>query len=485
MILNNLLIFVNITLILSLLNISLIPNYKIRSIKRVGLIYSFITLFLTLLLFVFYNLEVNNFFNQTVFFWSVYQNSHVSFGIDGISIFFIILTSFLIPICMLISWESIKYKAKTFTLLILFTEFLLVNVFATLDLIFFYIFFEAILIPMFILINIWGSRQRKIHAAFQFFLYTLVGSLLLLLAILTIYSQAGTTDIQVLSQVNFSPERQLYLWLAFFASFAVKIPMVPFHIWLPEAHVEAPTAGSVLLAGILLKLGTYGMIRFMLPLFPYANKFFSPLILTLCVVGVVYSSLTTIRQIDLKKIIAYSSVAHMNFGLIGIFSNDTVGLDGNMYLMLGHGLVSTGLFLCIGVLYDRYHTRNILYFGGLVQTMPIFSIIFLIFTLANLGFPGTINFVGEFLILISILKLSTIAVVIAGSSLILGAIYSIWLFNRIVFGQMSKHLLTFSDLTRREFNMFLPLVTLTLWLGIYTTPILEITNGSLNYLILF
>ena len=481
MLTSNLLLLINGLIVLALSHITFIANYKINSIKKVGLIYSFLVLIISISIYIFFSIEKNTFSCQSYFFWS--KSYIVAYGIDGISLFFIILTALLIPICMLISWESIKYKAKQFTLILLITELLLINVFSTLDLIIFYIFFEAILIPMFILINIWGSRQRKIHAAYQFFMYTLIGSILLLIAITVIYSQAASTDIQLLNLLTISKERQLFLWIAFFASFAAKIPMVPVHIWLPEAHVEAPTAGSVLLAGILLKLGTYGMIRFMLPLFPYANKYFTPLIITLCVLGVIYSSLTTIRQIDLKKIIAYSSIAHMNFGLVGIFTNSTLGLDGNMYLMLGHGLVSSGLFLCVGVLYDRYHTRNLLYFGGLAQAMPIFSIIFLIFTLANIGFPGTVNFIGEFLILISILKMNTVVAFFAGTSLVLGAVYSIWLYNRVVFGQLSTHFLVFSDLNRREFQLFLPLITLTIIIGIYSAPILEITNGSINYYI--
>lgn len=478
-----LILLIDAILFIAILHVYFTAEHQLKNIKRVGLVYAFVVLALTLLMLISFNVEKNTFSFRLDVLWTVQQNVFLSLGVDGVSIFFIILTALLIPICMLISWESIKYKAKMFTILLLFTEFLLVNVFTTLDLLFFYIFFEAILLPMFILINIWGSRQRKIHAAYQFFLYTLVGSILLLIAILIMYSETGTTDIQLLSQFNFSENRQLYLWFAFFLSFAVKVPMVPVHIWLPEAHVEAPTAGSVLLAGVLLKLGTYGMIRFMLPLFPFANKFFAPLIITLCILAVIYSSLTTIRQIDLKKIIAYSSVAHMNFGLIGIFTNTTMGLDGNMYLMLGHGLVSSGLFLCVGVLYDRYHTRNILYFGGLAQAMPIFSVFFLIFTLANIGFPGTVNFIGEFLILTSILEVNSFAAFLAGTSLVLGAVYSIWLYNRVIYGQLSKHLLVFSDLNRREFHLFLPLVILTLWIGIYSTPILEVINGSINYYI--
>jgi len=309
--------------------------------------------------------------------------------------------------------------------MLLLTEFFLINVFSVLDLFFFYIFFESILIPMFIIIGVWGSRQRKIHAAYQFFFYTLFGSIIMLIGIIVIYFNTGTTDIQVLAQTEFSEMRQIFLWLSFFCSFAVKVPMLPVHIWLPEAHVEAPTAGSVILAGVLLKLGTYGIIRFMIPMFPYAMIYFTPLVFTMCVIAIIYSSATTIRQIDLKKIIAYSSVAHMNFALLGLFTNNSMGIEGSLFLLLGHGVVSSGLFLCIGILYDRYHTRNILYYGGLVQTMPIFSIIFLIFSLANIGFPGTVNFIGEFLVLVGTFKLNTTVAFLSATGMVLGAVYVI------------------------------------------------------------
>ena len=334
---------------------------------------------------------------------------------------------------------------------------------------------------MFIIVGVWGARQRKIHAAYQFFFYTLLGSILMLLGIVVIYFHLGTTDIQILLNSYFTPYRQLFLWLAFFASFSVKVPMLPVHIWLPEAHVEAPTAGSVILAGVLLKLGTYGIIRFMIPIFPYANTFFTPLIFTLCIIAIIYSSCTTIRQIDLKKIIAYSSVAHMNYALLGLFVNNSQGLEGSLYLMLGHGVVSSALFLCIGILYDRYHTRNILYYGGLVLTMPLFSLFFLIFILSNIGMPGTINFVGELLVLLGIFQQNTITAVLAGTSMVLGAVYSIWLYNRLVFGYVKeKSLLIFCDLSRREINIVVPLAFVSLFLGIYPSIILNSLSFSIN-----
>ena len=363
--------------------------------------------------------------------------------------------------------------------MLLLTELLLINVFATLDLFFFYVFFESVLIPMFIIIGVWGSRQRKIHAAYQLFFFTLFGSILMLIGIIVIYSQIGSTDLQLLSQAEFSKYRQIFLWLSFFASFAVKIPMLPVHIWLPEAHVEAPTAGSVILAGVLLKLGTYGIIRFMLPLFPYAVLYFTPLVFTMCIIAIIYSSATTIRQIDLKKIIAYSSVAHMNYALLGLFTNNTQGLEGSLFFMLGHGVVSSGLFLSIGLLYDRYHTRNLLYYGGLVQTMPIFSVFFLLFTLANIGLPGTVNFVGEFLVLIGTWKVNTTVTFLGAAGLILGAVYAIWFYNRLVFGQVRLYSLqNFVDLKKREIHVLLPLGVLTILMGIY--PIIFLNTFSLS-----
>lgn len=461
--------------------ITFIPSTNLKLIKQLGLSFSCFIFILSLVLWIFYNNEVGNFVYVSHISWLSSFNIYYSLGVDGISIFFIILTAFLMPICLLMSWNSIVYKVKEFVLMLLITELLLINVFAVLDLFFFYIFFESVLIPMFIIIGIWGSRQRKIHAAYQFFFYTLFGSILMLLGIIVIYFQSGTTDIQLLTQLEFSKSRQLILWLAFFASFATKIPMVPVHIWLPEAHVEAPTAGSVILAGVLLKLGTYGIIRFMIPMFPYAMYYFTPLVFTMCIISIIYSASTTIRQIDLKKIIAYSSVAHMNFALLGLFTNNSQGIEGSLFFMLGHGVVSSALFLCIGMLYDRYHTRNLLYYGGLVQVMPIFSIFFLVFTLANLGLPGMVNFVGEFLVLIGTWKVNTTVIVLASIGLILGAVYSIWFYNRLVFGQIRFYSLQkFSDLTRREFFVLLPLFIMVFVMGIYPALFLDAFNISVN-----
>ena len=483
---NNILLGLEFILFFFILSILCIPSYKVILIKKLSLYYSIIIFLLSLLLWIFFNNEINTFIYIIHIPWLDFLNIYYTIGIDGISLFFIILTTVLIPICILISWNIIIYRVKEFMIMLLLIEFLLINVFSVLDLLFFYIFFESILIPMFLIIGIWGMRQRKIHAAYQFFFYTLIGSIVMLLGIIVILFNIGTTDIQILSQMTFSYNRQLILWLAFFASFAVKIPMLPVHIWLPEAHVEAPTAGSVILAGVLLKLGTYGILRFIIPLFPNAMIYFIPLIFMFCIIGILYSSITTIRQIDLKKIIAYSSVAHMNFALLGFFVNNSQGLEGSLYIMLGHGVVSSALFLCIGMLYDRYHTRNILYYGGLVQIMPIFSIFFLIFTLTNVGLPGTVNFVGEFLILVGLWKININSAFIAGIGIILSVIYAIWLYNRLIFGQLRLYSLQkFMDLTLREFHILLPLVFLIFFMGIFPVNFLEIFNISItNYLYL-
>lgn len=480
------LLLILLILIVAILTLAIIPSKNIILIKQLGLFFSCLVFILTLFLWIFFNNELGNFVFVLHLPWLNLFNIYYSLGLDGISIFFVILTAFLIPICILASWNAITYKVKEYIIMLLLTELLLINVFAVLDLFFFYIFFEGVLIPMFIIIGIWGSRQRKIHAAYQFFFYTLLGSILMLLGIIIIYFQIGTTDIQILSQIELTKFKQLILWLAFFSSFAVKVPMLPVHIWLPEAHVEAPTAGSVILAGVLLKLGTYGIIRFMIPMFPYAMYYFTPLVFTLCIISIIYSASTTIRQIDLKKIIAYSSVAHMNFALLGLFTNTTQGIEGSLFFMLGHGVVSSALFLCIGILYDRYHTRNILYYGGLVQVMPLFSLFFLVFTLANLGLPGLVNFVGEFLVLIGTWKSNTTVIFLASIGLILGAVYAIWFYNRLVFGEIRFYSLQkFSDLTRREFFVLSPLFLMVFIMGIYPILFLDTFNISVNNYINF
>lgn len=400
-------------------------------------------------------------------------------GLDGISLFFILLTTFLIPICLLVS--NVESQVKEYNIAFLILESLMLALFSVLDLFLFYVFFESVLIPLFVIIGVWGSRQRKVRAAYQFFLYTLAGSLLMLLAVLLIYLQAGSLDIQVLYVTPFTEERQLLLWCAFFASFAVKVPMVPVHIWLPEAHVEAPTAGSVLLAGIMLKLGLYGFLRFSIPLFPYACQYFTPLVATLSIIAIIYTSLTTCRQVDLKKIIAYSSVAHMNFVTLGLFSLNAQGVHGSILLMISHGLVSPALFLLVGGLYDRHKTRTLRYFSGLATTMPIFALFFVFFTMANISLPGTSSFVGEFLVLTGTFENNTFASIFATTGIVTGAAYALWFCNRILYGLPKPILISGrSDLSRRETWILLPFVALVLFLGIYPVALIQAIEVSVG-----
>lgn len=462
-------------------------NYKdIRRLKVFALYSSFLMLLASLALIIWFQNDTSyfQFFFESP--WLAFFNIQYSLGIDGLSLFFVVLSTFLIPFCILISWTSIIYRLKEYFLLFFIIEWLLINVFCVLDIFLFYIFFEAILLPMFLVIGIWGSRTERVQASYQFFFYTLVGSLFMLLGILCIYSYTGSTDYYVLINIDFSENRQLFLWLSFFASFAVKIPMFPVHIWLPQAHVEAPTAGSVLLAGILLKLGGYGFLRFSIPMFPYASRFFMPLVFTLSILAIIYASLTTIRQIDLKRIIAYSSVAHMNYVTLGIFSFNIQGVEGSILLMLSHGLVSSALFLIVGMLYDRFKTRVIRYFSGLTQLMPLFSIFFLFLTFSNISFPGTSGFIGEMLILMGIFNGNIFSTIIATLGTILGAVYSIWLYNRIFFGQLDCSLIKrYSDMNRREFFILLPFIVLIVIMGIYPSAFLNAMHLSVTNLLVF
>lgn len=470
--------------LLGALCVVLIPTSKHQLIRVSGLFFSLINFLLSLLLWIQFDNSTSRFqFVESVIlrtpFGSGFPNIDFSVGIDGISLFFVLLTTFLVPICLLVGWSSIQNYVKEYFISFLILETLMLGVFCILDLLLFYVFFESVLIPMFIIIGVWGSRERKIRAAFQFFLYTLIGSVLMLLALLFIYFQTGTTDVMVLLTTDFSEKRQLLLWVAFFASFAVKVPMIPVHIWLPEAHVEAPTAGSVILAGILLKLGTYGFLRFSIPMFPMASIYFSPLMYTLSILGILYGSLTTLRQIDLKKIIAYSSVAHMGYVTLGLFSLNTQGIEGSILLMLSHGFVASALFLCVGVLYDRHKTRLVKYYGGCVHVMPLFSFFFLLFTLGNISLPGTSSFIGEFLILAGIFQTNTFIATLACSGMVLGAAYSLWLYNRVVFGNFkTSYIHHFADLNRREFFIFLPFAIAVLWMGIYPEIFLDAMHAS-------
>jgi proton-translocating NADH-quinone oxidoreductase chain M len=394
------------------------------------------------------------------------MNLSFSFGLDGISIFFFVLTSLLIFLCILFIWNERLLKEYAMNLLLI--ELLLLLVFSVLDIFLFYIFFEAILIPMFVLIGIWGSRERKIRAVYLLFFYTLFGSLLMLVGLLYIYTLTGTLNLEYLLAYKFTMEEQCWLWLAFFLSFASKIPMFPFHVWLPEAHVEAPTVGSVLLAGILLKLGVYGFLRFSLSLFPDASLYFSPLVYLLSVLGVIYASLSAIRQTDLKRIIAYSSVAHMNLVTLGIFSFNIIGIEGSILQSISHGFVSGAMFLLIGILYDRYHSRLLYYYGGLVHMMPVYATFLLIFTMANIALPGTSSFVGEFLLLLGIYKTNVMSAIVGALGVILCGAYSLWLYNRIIFGNLkTSFIVRFKDVNFLEFSILLPLLFFVLYMGVY------------------
>jgi len=450
-------------------------------------IISFLTFFFSLFLWVLFDQFTSKFQFFFQLFWLPTYNINLTLGVDGISLLFIILTTFLIPLCILTSYDTIQKNVKQYFILFLSLEFFLLLIFSILDLFFFYIFFESVLIPMFLLIGIWGSRERKIRASILFFLYTLTGSVLMLLALLSIYTKTGTMDYQTLLQIDFNAFDQKVYWLAFFASFAVKVPMFPFHIWLPEAHVEAPTAGSVLLAGILLKLGSYGLLRFSMPLFPLATIYFTPLVYTMAVVAIIYASLTAIRQTDMKRIIAYASVAHMNLILLGMFSLTVEGIEGSILQMLSHGLVSSALFLSIGVLYDRYHSRLISYYSGLAHRMPIFVSILLFYIMANIALPGTSSFVGELLILIGVFQSSTTITFFGATGMILGGAYSLWFYNRIAFGNLQTvSLKLFYDLTFKEFVIHVPLILSILVMGIYPNMFLNVMHASvINLLIPF
>ena len=416
------------------------------------------------------------------YFWI---NSGISYhlGVDGISILLVILTTFLMPFCILASFESIKVSLKEYLIAFLILETLMIGVFCSLDLILFYLFFEGGLIPMFLIIGIWGG-ERRVYSTFKFFLFTLAGSVFMLLAIIAIYIEAGTTDIVYLLQYDIDPSLQYIFWLAFFASFAVKIPMWPVHTWLPDAHVEAPTAGSVILAGVLLKMAGYGFIRFSLGMFPIASSYFAPLIFTLSIIAIIYASLIALVQKDMKKLIAYSSVAHMGFVTLGIFTFTLQGIEGAMIQMISHGIVSAALFLCVGVVYDRIHTREIERYGGLVNRMPLYSFVFMIFIMGSIGLPGTSGFVGEFLVLLAIFSVNTYFAVFATTGVVLAAAYSLWLYRKVIFGSLIKEdLLEILDLSRREIIILFPLAFLTIFFGFYPQPLINIIEPATLHLI--
>jgi NADH-quinone oxidoreductase subunit M len=455
-----------------------------RNCRSAALITSLATFLVSLLLWARFDGTKPGFQFEEHLAWVPALNIGYHMGIDGISLFFVLLSTLLTPICVLASWDAVQVRVKEYMIAFLVLETFMVGMFCALDLALFYVFFEGVLIPMFLIIGVWGGK-RRVYAAFKFFLYTLLGSVLMLLAIIAIYWQLGTTDIPTaMEKLNLPFQWQFWLWLAFFASFAVKVPMWPVHTWLPDAHVEAPTAGSVILAGVLLKMGGYGFLRLSVPLLPEATQYFAPFIFSLSVVAVIYTSLVALVQEDMKKLIAYSSVAHMGIVTIGIYVMNMQGVQGSIFQMLSHGIVSAALFLCVGVVYDRMHTREIDAYGGLVYRMPRYAFVFMFFTLASIGLPGLSGFIGEFLVLLGTFKANTWIAFLAATSLILGAAYALWLYRKIIFGELTKESLkAILDMNRREIAVFLPLVLITVWMGVYPNSFLDPMGPAVDKLI--
>jgi NADH-quinone oxidoreductase subunit M len=415
--------------------------------------------------------------------WLKGFNINYVMGVDGISVLFVLLSTFLTPLCILASWASIKDRVREYMIAFLILETMMVGMFCALDLLVFYIFFEGVLLPMFLIIGVWGG-PRRVYASFKFFLYTLLGSVLMLVAVISLYVMAETTDMSVLMNFKIDPAVQFWLFLAFFASFAVKVPMWPVHTWLPDAHVEAPTAGSVILAGVLLKMGGYGFLRFSIPLFPDASEFFAPIIYGLSMIAIVYTSLVALAQSDMKKLIAYSSIAHMGFVTIGIFTMTQQGIQGAIFQMLSHGIVSAALFLCVGVVYDRLHSREIGDYGGVVKVMPRYAFVFMVMMLGSVGLPGTSGFIGEFLVLVGAFRVNNTVAFVAATGLILGAAYMLWLYRRVIFGTIhNKAVAAFEDLSWREMAIFAPLILMVFWMGFYPKPFLHIMDVSVGHLI--
>ncbi|MBF0560676.1 MAG: NADH-quinone oxidoreductase subunit M [Alphaproteobacteria bacterium] len=455
-----------------------------RNARNVALLTSSVTFLLSLGLWFNFDPTTANFQFQESAPWLPGLGINYRMGVDGISVLFVLLSTLLTPLCILSSWEAIKVRVKEYMIAFLILETMMVGMFCALDLFVFYMFFEGVLIPMFVIIGVWGG-PRRVYAAFKFFLYTLLGSVLMLLALLAMYFAAGnTSDIPTLLAFNFPASMQPWLWLALFASFSVKVPMWPVHTWLPDAHVEAPTAGSVILAGVLLKMGAYGFVRFSVPMLPEATITFTPLIYTLSVIAVIYTSLVALAQEDMKKLIAYSSVAHMGFVTIGLFAMTQQSVEGALFQMLSHGVVAGALFLCVGVVYDRMHTREIAAYGGLVGRMPRYALVFMVFMLGSVGLPGTSGFVGEFLILLGVFQVNTWVALFTTTGVVLGAAYMLYLYRRIIFGKLVRpELKGILDLSLREVVIFAPLVILVLWMGVYPTPFLEMFHASVAALI--
>ncbi|MCT7375792.1 NADH-quinone oxidoreductase subunit M [Chelativorans salis] len=453
-----------------------------RNIRNVALLTTVFTFILSLFVWIGFDASVPGFQMVEKREW---LDAGISYhmGVDGISLLFVILTTFLMPFCILASWEAIDTRVKEYMIAFLILETLMIGVFCALDIVLFYVFFEGGLIPMFIIIGVWGGK-RRVYASFKFFLYTLLGSVLMLLAIMAMFWESGTTDIPTLLTHVFPTHMQYWLWGAFFASFAVKMPMWPVHTWLPDAHVEAPTAGSVILAGILLKMGGYGFLRFSLPMFPVASMDLAPFVFALSIVAIIYTSLVAMMQADMKKLIAYSSVAHMGFVTMGIFALNQQGVQGAIFQMISHGLVSGALFLCVGVIYDRMHTREIAAYGGLVNNMPKYAVAFMVFTMANVGLPGTSGFVGEFLTLLAAFQVNTWVAFFATTGVVLSAAYALWLYRRVIFGALTKESLKgLADLSLREKTILYPLVALVIFFGVYPAPLLDVTATSVEALL--